>query len=77
MSWEQPLTRKEVVLGVVGWLGLAVYVEEWDRRASVSLSRVWGEALNHPVAGPLILLLWGWVTSHLFLRKPKRILVRW
>jgi hypothetical protein len=77
LSWHRRLTRRETLLGLLGWIGLVLYVEEWDRRSPVSLSRVWGEALEHPIAGPVIIALWGWVTSHLFLRKPERILIRW
>lgn len=63
--------------GSRGWVGLAVYVFLWDTLASETLSRALWRGLENPRSRPVVLFCWGWVTSHLLLRRPKKILVRW
>lgn len=60
--------------GEHGWIGLAIYIYLWDRYAPETLSRAFWRALEHPTKRPLVLFAWAWVTSHLILKKPQRIL---
>lgn len=60
--------------GAYGWLGLAAYVALWDWLASETLTRAWWNAVEHPRRRWLIIAVWGWVTAHLFLKRPARVL---
>jgi len=62
---------------MVGWLGLAVYVALWDRFANKTLSRALWDGLEDPRSRAVVIGLWAWLTSHLFLKKPKKILWFW
>lgn len=63
--------------GTLGWIGLALYIAAWDILASETLSSAWWRALAGKRSRPLVLIAWAYVTSHLFLRVPRKILVRW
>lgn len=63
--------------GEHGWIGLAAFILLWDRYAPETLSKAFWRALEHPTRRPIVLLAWGWVTSHLILKRPAKILVRW
>ena len=75
--WDRSLTRREAAVAAIGWIGLAAYVVAWDRHASVTLSRGWGHAMEHPIAGPAIILAWGLTTAHLFGRRPRDLSAPW
>jgi hypothetical protein len=60
-----------------GWALLVFYVWAWDWYGPETLSQGWWRGLKHPESRLVLLFVWAWVTSHLFLRKPRRILVRW
>lgn len=63
--------------GDIGWILLAAFVWLWDAYAPETLSRAFWRGLEHPRSRPFVLVAWGWVTSHLFFRKPARILIKW
>lgn len=63
--------------GGYGWIGLAIYILLWDRYAGETLSRAFWNSLEHPVKRWPTLIAWGWVTSHLVLKRPTKLLVRW
>lgn len=63
--------------GDFGWLLLAVYVYLWDRYASETLSRAFWRGVEHPVHRWWVVAAWMWVTAHLLLKRPAKILVRW
>lgn len=65
------------VRGEYGWAGLAAYVFIWDTFAPESLSRALWRGLEHPTSRPLVVACWMWVSSHLLLKRPARILWRW
>ena len=60
--------------GTYGWLGLAAYITLWDWLAPETLSRAWWKAVEHPRNRWLIVALWGWITAHLFLKRPAKVL---
>lgn len=60
--------------GEHGWIGLAAYVFLWDMLAPETLSRAFWRALAHPKQRWVVLACWGWVTSHLILKRPAKIL---
>ncbi len=63
--------------GEHGWFILAVFVWLWDAYAPETLSRAFWRALEHPSRRWYVLVAWGWVTSHLLIKKPARILIWW
>ncbi len=65
------------IKGEHGWVVLAVYVWLWDWLAPETLSRSLWRGLAHPKKRWLVLLCWGWVSSHLLLKKPSKILWKW
>ena len=63
--------------GGMGWILLAVFVWAWDWYAPESLTKAFWRGLENPKSRPFVLFGFVWVTSHLFFRKPAKILVRW
>jgi membrane associated rhomboid family serine protease len=72
--WDRRLSRREVGVAASGWAGLIAYVILWDRFAPVTLTRGMGEGLEHRLCRPLVVFVWAWVLSHLFFRKPEKVL---
>ena len=70
------MTGREV-RGEHGWIILAIYVWAWDMFAPETLSRALWRALQHPVHKWWVVGLWAWVSSHLLLKRPVKILWRW
>jgi uncharacterized RDD family membrane protein YckC len=60
-----------------GWAAIAGFVYAWDTWMDESLSSGFWAALSGKRSRVLVLFAWGWVTSHLFLKRPARILIRW
>ena len=60
-----------------GWLGLAIYVWLWDNHAPETLSQGFWRGMAHPEVRLFVLFMWAWVTSHLFFKRPRRILIWW
>jgi len=60
-----------------GWIGLVLYVWAWDWYGPETLSEGFWRGLKNPASRFFVIFAWAWVSSHLFFRKPKRILVRW
>lgn len=63
--------------GLLGWVGLVAYVWFWDWYGPETLSQVWWRGLAHRSTRLGLIVVWGWVTSHLFFKRPARILVYW
>ena len=63
--------------GTVGWFGLIAYIWTWDWNAPETLSQAWWRGLTHRTTRLALIFIWGWVTSHLFFKKPVRILIYW
>jgi hypothetical protein len=61
----------------LGWLGLVTYVWVWDWYGPESLTKGWWRGLQHPETRLVLIFVWAWVSSHLFFRKPQKILIRW
>jgi hypothetical protein len=68
------LKRKE---GGMGWILLAIFVWAWDWYAPESLTQAFWRGLDNSHSRPFVLFGFVWVTSHLFLKKPQRILIWW
>lgn len=64
-------------VGTIGWLILAAFVWLWDWLAKESLSAALWRGLANPRKRWLVVAAWGWVTSHLLLKRPAKILVWW
>lgn len=60
-----------------GWLGLVTYIWAWDWYGPESLTQGWWRGLQRPETRLVLIFVWAWVTSHLFFRKPQKILIRW
>ncbi len=61
----------------IGGVLLILYVWAWDKYATETLSQGFWRGLQHPESRLVLIFVWGWVSSHLFFRIPKRILVKW
>jgi hypothetical protein len=62
--------------GTWAWAGLAVYVVLWDlyavRTGRETLSSAFYKGLHHPVKRWRVVLLWTYITAHLFRWVPDR-----
>lgn len=74
--------QAETMRDAIGWVGLAIYVWLYDWLVPKhfnrpTLSRSLWEALEHPKKRWFVLFAWGWTTSHLLLKRPAKILLKW
>jgi hypothetical protein len=55
-----------------GWVGVAVVVVVVDATGNRTMSDVFQEAVRHPVAGPIVIGSWCYLTAHLIGAIPPR-----
>jgi len=58
--------------GTLGWLLLAWFVTAWDVFAEETLSTAFWRAVRNPRKRWLVIVLWAYVTAHLFHLLPQR-----
>ncbi len=61
----------------IGWTLFVVYVWLWNKYATEGLSQGFWRGLEHPESRLILIFVWGWVSSHLLFKRPRRILVKW
>ncbi len=61
--------------GEDGWVLLVVFIFLWDWFGPETLTQALWRGLAHPRKKWIVLACYAWVTSHLLVKKPKRILI--
>jgi len=58
--------RRPSTSGLVGWVGLVLYIAAWDLKADETLSSAWARGLRNRKCRWALAVLWAGVTCHLF-----------